>query len=416
MAVNDIMKTTDRDQPLRPGERIKSVDILRGAALFGVILVNIFCFNVPDAYQYNYYMQSGGAINISIYKIINRLLLDKFYPIFSFLFGLGLFIQFARSMKKGMNAQALITRRMLVLLAFGVLHNIFVWEGDILFVYAVFGLTILLFNNMPPKFFLVTGIIVYLIPFLFSTVNILFRIEPVTIELFNSFKEYVAFYTSAPYWSIAQERLIIIFSRFTTHINTQPYQFNRLAYILLGSFAGRAYLVETFPARKKYWFKVWLFSLLVFLTYRIVHSVWMVELVETGRPLWHILDDLLRCISDFAQVCTYITGILLLLTFSNIQTILKPMANMGRMAMTVYLSHTIIFSFIFYSFGLGLYGQLTSTQLVVIAVALFIGEIIFSNTWLKYFQYGPFEWVWRSLTYKTILPLRLIEKVPATPL
>ena len=139
-------------------------------------------------------------------------------------------------------------------------------------------------------------------------------------------------------------------------------------------------------------------------------KIWLRDLDKLGNPpLLLSIEQMVIAISNLFQVYIYIIGFLLLLTVNRVRPFLTPLSNIGRTALTVYLMHTIIFSFIFYSFGLKQYGSLVPIQLFSIAIALFIADVILSIVWLRYFQYGPLEWVWRSLTYKKVLPIRKQE-------
>ena len=144
-----------------------------------------------------------------------------------------------------------------------------------------------------------------------------------------------------------------------------------------------------------------------FFTGFLVDKLWLKDLETTRYPaLLLSLEGIINSISNLFQVFVYITGFLLLLTVNRIRSFLLPLANIGRTALTVYLTHTIVFSLLFYSFGLKLYVSLSPLQLLGIALTLFFVDVLLSIVWLKYFQYGPLEWIWRSLTYNKVLPLR----------
>jgi uncharacterized protein len=102
----------------------------------------------------------------------------------------------------------------------------------------------------------------------------------------------------------------------------------------------------------------------------------------------------------------YIAGIALLWQIPAFQRFLKVLAPAGRMAMTNYLMQTLIALLIFYGYGLGFYGKIGPTGTSLIAIGVFGIQIIFSTVWLRYFIYGPMEWIWRQLTYKQVLPIR----------
>jgi uncharacterized protein len=119
--------------PSQATDRIQDIDILRGFALFGVVLVNVFYFNIPSAYFDSYYSKFSDPVNEIIFHGLNWFFSGKFYPIFSFLFGLGFAIQFMRSHQKAVNPYRFLVRRLTILLIFGLAHIVLVWEEDILF-------------------------------------------------------------------------------------------------------------------------------------------------------------------------------------------------------------------------------------------------------------------------------------------
>ena len=392
--------------PSKSKDRILDIDILRGFALFGVILVNIFYFHVPAPYFTAYYEQFTDFLNRGVYDLVHWFFTGKFYPIFSFLFGLGFSIQFLNSRQKDVNPYAFLARRLTILLLFGLAHIIFVWEEDILFIYAVFGFVLLMLIEQSPKFILSAALLLYFAAPVFHIIDHLFQISSESPASFDSIQAYADFYVNASYWQILQERLAIYIQKYD-----QPGEIlsllNRLAFFLMGLYAGKKRYIATFRDRSRDWFKFLLISLLIFSIGFLVDKLFLKDL-ENARnsTLLLSLEDIVNSVSSLFQVFVYIIGFLFLLTLNQIRPFLLPLANIGRTALTVYLTHTIVFSFLFYSFGLKLYASLTPFQLLMIAILLFLVDVVLSILWLKYFQYGPLEWVWRSLTYNKILPLR----------
>ena len=392
--------------PSKSTDRILDIDILRGFALFGVILVNIFYFQVPAAYFSTYYEQFSDLWNRSVVDILNWFFTGKFYPIFSFLFGLGFSIQFLSAKQKVTNPYIFLARRLVILLLFGLAHIIFVWEEDILFIYAIFGFVLLMLIEQSPKFILAAAMILYFASPIFDILNNFFNGAIDDPAAFNSISTYTTFYVNASYWQILQERVKIYVQNYN-----QPGEIisllNRLAFFLMGLYSGKKNYITTFRDQPRYWFQMLLISIGVFSVGFLIDKVWLKDLNTASSPTLILsLEEMINSISNLFQVLVYIIGFLLLLTVNRIRPFLLPLANIGRTALTVYLTHTIVFSFLFYSFGLKLYASLVPTQLLVIALALFFVDVILSILWLKYFQYGPLEWVWRSLTYNKLLPLR----------
>ena len=392
--------------PSKSTDRILDIDILRGFALFGVILVNIFYFHVPPAYFSEYYEQFHDLLNRGVFYIVNWFFTGKFYPIFSFLFGLGFSIQFLKAKQKNTNPYTFLARRLTILMLFGLAHIIFVWEDDILFIYAIFGFVLLGLIEYSPKFILGAALLLYFASPAFDIANNFLHFNNDASALFNSINAYADFYTSAPYWQILQERIVIYIQKYN-----QPGEIisllNRLAFFLMGLYAGKKNYITTYREQTRYWFRLLLISFCIFSIGFLVDKIWLKDLNTVENPaLLLSLEDMVNSIANLFQVFVYIIGFLLLLTITSIRSLFLPLADIGRTALTVYLTHTIVFSLLFYSFGLRLYASLVPTQLLMIAIALFFVDVMLSILWLKYFQYGPLEWIWRSLTYNKVLPLR----------
>lgn len=147
--------------PSKSTDRILDVDILRGFALLGVILVNIFYFHVPAEFFSSYYEQFSDLLNRGALYVVNWFFTGKFYPIFSFLFGLGFSIQFLKAKQKDINPYIFLARRLGILLLFGPARIIFFWEEGILFIYAVFGFVLLMLTEQTPRFNLAAALLLY---------------------------------------------------------------------------------------------------------------------------------------------------------------------------------------------------------------------------------------------------------------
>ena len=381
--------------------RIVEIDIIRGFALFGILIVNLFYLGVPDAYYTGYFERFTGILNRLIVHSVNFLFTGKFYPIFSCLFGLAFFIQFSSARQKGINVHSFFFRRLTALLLFGVAHIVFVWEEDILLFYALFGFALIFLADRSPRVIIITAGMAYM---LFVLVEI-----PDSAHLgiqkynpFHSLEEYIFFYTHASYWEILQVRLSLyadkIFqpARFIHH-------FDRLAFFLIGLYAGKKHLVDDISARRRHWMHLWIVAFVFGILLQILWIEKLEDVVSVPLiPATRIIANLLL----FAQICTYIVGVLLLLSVKRIKDLFQIFAYPGKMALTNYLMHTTLFSLLFYSYGLGLYGSLSPVQLIVISIGVFLFQVILSKTWLHYFSYGPLEWIWRSFTYKKFLPIK----------
>jgi uncharacterized protein len=330
----------------------------------------------------------------------------KFYPIFSFLFGLGFSIQFFNARRKGADPYAFLTRRLMILLLFGLAHIILVWEEDILFIYAAFGFVLLALAERSPKSIWGIAIALYFAPHAFNIANIIFRFAAQPSASPASLEAYINFYTTAPYSHILQERIAVYLHKFSQG-QVLVSQLNRLAFFLMGLYAGKKNHISTFELERRFWSRFLLVCFCIFGAGFLADKIWLKDLENAQHPtLWLSVEELVIGVTSLFQVYIYIIGFLLLLTVKGIRPFLAPLSNIGRTALTVYLLHSTVFSFIFYSFGLKLYGSLIPIRLFEIAMGLFFVNVVLSILWLRYFDYGPLEWLWRSLTYNKVLPLR----------
>src|SRR5690625_3410767 len=153
-------------QPIQENDRIEHIDIIRGIAILGILLVNMAHFSYPDLYLHligpdNFFAKGWNSLDTSTNKLLNTFVQMKFITMFSFLFGFGMIIMMERSEEKGLKFVPIYVRRLLVLLLFGIIHAFFIWDGDILTEYALLGLVLLLFRKRKPKTLLVWTIVFY---------------------------------------------------------------------------------------------------------------------------------------------------------------------------------------------------------------------------------------------------------------
>ncbi|MDX1389085.1 MAG: hypothetical protein R3344_07840, partial [Acidobacteriota bacterium] len=154
-------------EPMKPvagGERLDIVDVIRGFAVFGILLVNMQFFNGPQTLRGSGVEWFPGGLDQAVRSAITFFAEGKFYSIFSTLFGLGLAIQMERAAARGAKIGKLYFRRLVVLLLIGLIHAFLIWWGDILAIYAMVGMLLLAFRNIRPKWLLVWALILFAIP------------------------------------------------------------------------------------------------------------------------------------------------------------------------------------------------------------------------------------------------------------
>ncbi|MYB76273.1 MAG: DUF418 domain-containing protein [Chloroflexi bacterium] len=410
----------ERGGPVPLSERIPSIDILRGFALFGILLVNMHLFGFPAQELLVGSEESGPLLDRIAAWGIQVFAESKFYPIFSFLFGLGFALQIQRAEARGTRFVPFYLRRLFILLLIGVAHAVFIWVGDILVLYALLGAILLLFfRKRSPRTLLVwTGVFLavsVLLPVGLSGLALLAKLTPAgAAEVSASFAESEAglraeaaqatlVYTTGSFAEITLQRLSDLRLMYSVAIFLA---FNAFAMFLLGLYVGRRGIFRNISAhvpllKKIFW---WGFALGASsnLAYAIVNGG-----SEFALPTrMDLLADSVRTIGAPALALSYIAGLTLLLQHDAWRARLGPLAAVGRMALTNYLLQSLVATTIFYGYGFGLFGQIGPALGVVLTVVIFTAQIPLSMWWMGRFQFGPVEWLWRTLTYLRWQPLR----------
>ncbi|MRX71644.1 DUF418 domain-containing protein [Bacillus lacus] len=385
-------------------KRIAELDIIRGFALFGILLVNMKSFSYPGLET----MMLPGTfwtdhISIITEKLIGIFAQANFYTLFSFLFGLGTMILIKNARSRIESFLVMIVRRLLVLLAFGVFHAFFIWSGDILITYALLGFILLLFHKASPKVLSITALLLMMVPgilffFLLQAVSLLEPEAGTSVLLYDeaAVETALAVYQSGTYSEIFQHRLGEW--QLVNNAANAPFLFIAVfPMFLLGAALGKSDLLLQVK-EKAALFKLWMMiALIVGLPLKII-------------PYWGDMEYsylfLGEQIGGPAMAIFYFFAILLLCQQPFFKRILTPLGNVGRMSITNYLTQSVICTMIFYSYGLGLYGSLGPIWTVLLAAVIFTIQIFLSRLWLQTFQYGPVEWIWRQLTYWRKLPIK----------
>ncbi|OWZ84428.1 DUF418 domain-containing protein [Natranaerobius trueperi] len=393
--------------PTEPKKRVEVVDIIRGFALFGVLLVNMTLFKSTLFYLEKTPGEYVGELNILFAWIIELFAEGKFYPIFSFLFGLGFYFFTTRAKKKGLNVVSLYRRRILGLFMFGIIHLVFIWSGDILHLYAIGGLTLLLFNDFKitiiKKFilgFFVLAILVQGGLFLSESLIIedqidaevdpleerkMLKIQALEVYQEGSFSEILSFRV--------QEELPFVLANVLISISDILFLF------LLGMYAGKKEIFYNIKENIFIFKNVLKWGALVAIPGLIVYVLILQDVILLPRELKLPIQEIVFYVYSIALASVYISGIVILSQKEKFYNLLHPLSYVGKLALTNYLTQSIISVLVFYGYGLGLFGRVSLFIGVVITISIFILQIIWSKLWMTRFKFGPFEWLWRSYTY-----------------
>jgi len=409
-------------EPVQAQERIEVLDIIRGFALLGILIANMALFSSPAMYfEVLGKNISTGFWDTTTSSFINLLIQGKFYTMFSFLFGLGFAIFFERAMAKTAKPKLLFFRRLFILLLIGLAHGFFIWFGDILVTYALFGFLLPLFFKRKPKTLLIWAaslIIGFLLLMalmmgltalakmvnegvLTDTVQKLFAEMESRIESsyhaygHGTFAELMAQRTSDTLFKYGNALFASIFVIFPL--------------FLLGLYAGKIAFFQNIEKNLVWIKKAWLWGLIIGLSMSVVKFICKNQMAGDPYSFYTVFHLGAGFLGDMGLCLFIMTSIILL--YQNKKWILrfKPLAYAGRMALSNYLFQSIVCTAIFYSFGLGLYGKVGAALGLVLAVVIFIVQIFISKYWFKRYQFGPVEWLWKSLTYGKFFGMKIHE-------
>ncbi len=402
-------------RPVAASERIEVVDLLRGWALFGILWVNMEFFAWPLSYVFfpHDWSNPGDRIAETVMKVLGQ---GKFYTLFSFLFGFGFSIYLLKGAQAAKSTVPLYARRLLVLVAIGAIHAYLIWMGDILLIYALLGFVMLLFRNRRPKTLLIWCVIFLLVPvaimFFAATASNMSPEAARDIEkdFAQSNAELMALgesalrvYPNGTYAEITRQRArdYNALASFMTFIGPGV-----LAMFLLGLWAGKTGLFQDVSAKLGFFRKLMWIGLVVGLP----GSIFAVWTTQSGMMTPTFLSAggvLVATFANPALSAFYVSALILLFHRPKWRARLEPLRNAGRMALTNYLTQSLICTTIFYGYGLGFFGKVGPRWLLPMAVGIYALQLLWSTPWLKRFQFGPAEWLWRTLTYMKRQPMRI---------
>lgn len=406
-------------RPIAPAERIDVLDVLRGWALLGILLMNIEAFVGPLMVAITGLDPALTGADRIADAAIYILVQGKFYLLFSLLFGMGFAVMMIRAEATGRPFTALYLRRTFALLAIGLVHMIVIWSGDILTVYALIALVLLaLFRNVPTSLLPWWSLAFHALAWLFSAGPLLLgamaRMVP---EAATGMDKAMQAEAASMQAQIAAERMVLGSGSFVEALAHRAAEAPTMLFFLLfagGQILGMFLLGMWFvrsgaiaePARfpRLYAWLRW-GALPVGLAMMLV-SFWLMPTVDYTAvtfaggfgTLLSLLAALLMCLGYLAWIQRGLS--------TSLAPMLRVVAPAGRMALTNYLMQSMVCTFIFYGYGLGYFDQLPRVWQIPFVIAFFALQVLLSRWWLARFCYGPMEWLWRAATYLNWPPMR----------
>ena len=399
-------------QPALDGERHVILDVLRGFALYGVLLANLVWLTTDMVLTDARLQQLPTAAVDPIARALVVFFIDgKFYTLFSFLFGLGFALQMQRAEVRGAGIVRVYIRRLCVLVVIAVIHLALIWYGDILLWYATLGFVLLLLRGARPRVWLVILAVVLALGSrtMFTAYHRLTD-PPISSSAAQDAEQEVktkearlaAFKSAYPrvvrenvtiYWHDVVVEGVVLFAL--------P---QILARFLLGFYAGKRRFAERLPELLPLAARVlpWLVGVALigngvgFLHHWLRHA----RGVKVSSSWWLIGSIPFSEAGVLALSAVYVCSICLLF-FRSVtwQKRLARLAPVGRMALTNYLTHSVLYLLLFTGAGLGLLGTVGPAICVALSLIIFSAQVVASEWWLRQYRFGPAEWLWRSLTY-----------------
>ena len=400
--------------PISLPERIEILDVLRGLAVCGILIGNMQWFSGYGLMPPSMARQSPFADQLTHF-LVHFFVEGKFYSIFSFLFGFGFALQIARAEERGDLKASLFKRRLFWLLVIGLLHAYLLWSGDILSIYALMGFVLILFRKKTNSALLkwafallaipiLTYLLLYILFVAFVPPGAVAKLDAAQIDFWNTTVRNVP--QSSYLQIITGYNLNMIVGRYASLILEMRLP-KLLAMFLLGSYAYRRGFFQNLSSHQPFIRRVLVYGLILGVVGNVAFAALAgAEAVFPPSPAG-IVGVISYAFGVPALALGFIALVATLWQKAAWRRLLAWLAPVGRMALTNYLMQTVICVFIFYGYGFGQFGRFGATKATLIALAIFLFQIFVSALWLKYFAYGPMEWIWRQLTYRRRLSLRL---------
>jgi uncharacterized protein len=403
-------------RPVAPQERIGALDLLRGWAMFGVLWSNI--------YGYATY-QPESALDRALRWTHHWLVQDRFYTLLILLFGVGFGIQLTRANSLGTDLRNTYYRRSAALLAIGIVHGTLIWDGDVLTTYALAAFALVMFRTTSTRKVIVAGALLWIAgPIIVRELMFLSGLRFMAPWL----GDFTAIYAHGTWLQIERVRVVVYMDRLG-RFGLISYARNLPAF-LIGLWCIKSgylrRLIDEPRVTRRLLAVALVAAAIGYAMWNFSDAIWPMR-PPPGRPQgfpypYFQLIMLRQFVLKFFDWATEGTAIayacILLLIWQRArgERLLRPLAATGRMALTTYLTQSIVCTLLFYSYGVGWYGRFSFAGVTLIAFILFACQMVASTWWLAQFRFGPAEWVWRTLTYGHGPTMWITSRRPEKPI
>ncbi len=382
-------------------KRLQHIDALRGFALFGILLLHAHG-NFGIQAEASREILANAKLNNLASQFIIFLIRNKAFAIFSIMFGFSFYLQFHRGSFSGSNFTRIFAWRLLILLVFGYIHSMY-FRSDILTKYALIGFIMLLLHKLRPRYILLLAFLLLLqIPEVIQLIKSL-RLPHYQLTshanslLWDRINETGK---SGSFIDLVKLNMGAVFVEVWKLNFTTGRILNILGYFLLGYFLGRSCLLDNPVRCRKNYYYIMGIGVVMYIVLRYIRS-YAENVLEPGHESITLTNSLLTGYMDFFMVAILFSMFVIFYQVHFFKIFLDILAPYGRMSLTSYMLQGFLGVFVFYGFGLGMYDYLGSFLSLVAGVIILLILLIFSHLWVRYYRYGPIEWVWRALTLKT---------------
>lgn len=412
--------------PVLAGERIVSLDVLRGFAILGILMMNVQSFGLPIMSSVTPSIAGGlDGVGLHAWLLTHTFFEFKFMSLFSILFGAGIVVFATRAARGGRSPAAMHYRRMVVLLGIGLLHAYAVWYGDILVAYSIIGMLVFLLRRLSVRWLIALGGLLLLWPMIVNTIFgvllVLMRnayelaqtqpeqVDGLTRSLAAGWQEILAEY--APSEARLEQEIAAVrgsyADRFLFHlryliegqtVGLLIYGIGRVGGLMLIGMAMLKSGVLSAQRSDRFYRNLAIvsacmgFPLIGLGAVRLAGSLF--DPAET-----HLINGHFNYMGSIAVALCYLSLVMLAVRRGWGLRVQRWLAAVGRTALSNYLLQSLIGATIFYGWGFGLFATMTRPELIGVVVAIWCMQITLSVWWLRIFRMGPMEWVWRSLSY-----------------
>jgi uncharacterized protein len=414
--------------PVAGTERIASLDVLRGVAILGILVMNIYAFAMPfPAYNNPLLMGGSDTLNIGTWFFTHILFDQKFMSIFAMLFGAGIILMTGRAEAKGAKYGRIFYRRQLWLVVLGALHAYLFWFGDILFLYAVVGMLAYLFRNRRPRTLIVIACVLLPVVVLMSygtgfsmqklqskaaQVHVLVEAgdevseeqqavldkwdeqRPMMAPDAETIQQDVVTHLGS-YFDIAAERIPL--AMMMQVFMVAFFGWRVLALMLLGMALMKTGVLSA-QRTSSFYRNMMLICYGLGLPLTIYSAVDLYAHEFVALYVFKV-GGIANYFGSILVGLGHIALLMLLLRGGYVQQLLQRFAAVGRMALSNYLMHSVLLTTVFYGYGLGLYGSVSRFGQMGFVLGVIALQLVLSPWWLARYRFGPVEWLWRSLTY-----------------